>query len=639
MRPPHKTKDKVLVERSLAGDHSAYGVLVDRYGALVAGIARHYGVGRDVEDVVQEVFLRAWCDLPGLRKQDRFGAWVTQIARNEGRTRLRRRRVRRDHAPSAAQAGPASHPPTPEDEAADQQTAVLLNEALERIAPEYRLVLRLHYMEGCTYRQIARCLSLPLSTVHWRSLEAMRRLRRLVPTELSPSPVPSPPDRGRTVLGAIAVAAAVPSRSESVAIPPLTSLFTLAPDRGLLAGLALSLLIHIAVLKLGSPATTSPLPAVRYLRLPVASSRWHGEGRTSALSRPGLYRLPSPPIAPPDTMSLAHLHTPVPPITADPSLEPSGRLARERDLDILRNMARRSLETRHVPEELELLRLEDLDRSGSKHATIIVDSTDKRALRGFVHFPGSAQYGGVPALPSMNIMAELAEYMRFETDLEARVYAGNPWNHRRRNELLEYPILFSAFGVGPFADHDHWRPEHLMKPQVTADDREFLGRYLRGGGFLFIEGGHRYLETTVAHVRQALDGDGRLIRVPFDHGIYHSYYDFPGGFPGEYRVDYVDPLTRDPWYFPTAHGLSVQDVGLWGAEVNGEIVVLFSPQQILGLRPPPTQHDQLYSERVTTEVKSPWLRAATNIVVYALTRDGGLTHRRQPGIWAQLTRR
>ena len=60
MSPVEKTGDKVLVERSLSGDSSAYGVLVERYSSLVAGIARHYGARSDSEDLVQEVFLRAW---------------------------------------------------------------------------------------------------------------------------------------------------------------------------------------------------------------------------------------------------------------------------------------------------------------------------------------------------------------------------------------------------------------------------------------------------------------------------------------------------------------------------------------------------------------------------------------------------
>jgi len=79
-----KTRDQLLVQQSLSGDTSAYGILVDRYSSLVAGIARHYGAGCDAEDLVQDVFLQAWRNLPGLRNHNRFGPWIARIARNQG---------------------------------------------------------------------------------------------------------------------------------------------------------------------------------------------------------------------------------------------------------------------------------------------------------------------------------------------------------------------------------------------------------------------------------------------------------------------------------------------------------------------------------------------------------------------------
>ena len=171
----------------------------------MAGIARHYGVGADAEDLVQEVFLRAWRYLPGLRRHDRFGPWLAQMTRNEGLMYLRRKRVRDEGEPETAQISAAHPPPTPAEEVEERQVSLLLDETLGRIAPEYRIVLCLHYVEGCTYRQIVRCLSLPLATVSWRMLEGMRRLQRLVPRELATVPATAPsPDRRRRVLGALA---------------------------------------------------------------------------------------------------------------------------------------------------------------------------------------------------------------------------------------------------------------------------------------------------------------------------------------------------------------------------------------------------------------------------------------------------
>ena len=88
-------------------------------------------------------------------------------------------------------------------------------------------------------------------------------------------------------------------------------------------------------------------------------------------------------------------------------------------------------------------------------------------------------------------------------------------------------------------------------------------------------------------------------------------------------------------------GMHIRDglphVALWGAEIDGEIVALFSPQQILSMRAPPLQYEYVYYSRYgDSDIKSPWLQAATNIVVYALTRESGLTHHRDPSLWTRM---
>ena len=65
MSPVEKTTRSWSSDR-YPGDSSAYGVLVDRYSSLVAGIARHYGAGSDSEDLVQEVSPGAFPQAPRL---------------------------------------------------------------------------------------------------------------------------------------------------------------------------------------------------------------------------------------------------------------------------------------------------------------------------------------------------------------------------------------------------------------------------------------------------------------------------------------------------------------------------------------------------------------------------------------------
>lgn len=66
-----------LVERARKGDHDAFTALVDLTLVRLDSVARL--IVRDPElarDAVQDTFIRAWRDLPGLRDPDRFDAWL-----------------------------------------------------------------------------------------------------------------------------------------------------------------------------------------------------------------------------------------------------------------------------------------------------------------------------------------------------------------------------------------------------------------------------------------------------------------------------------------------------------------------------------------------------------------------------------
>src|SRR5262249_60249113 len=78
-----------LVERSRDGDDRAFGQLVMRYQALAARVVRFVAPGIDVEDVVQEAFVKAWYALPRFRTGAAFRPWICRIAANEARNRVR----------------------------------------------------------------------------------------------------------------------------------------------------------------------------------------------------------------------------------------------------------------------------------------------------------------------------------------------------------------------------------------------------------------------------------------------------------------------------------------------------------------------------------------------------------------------
>src|SRR5512133_4046384 len=73
--------ERELVRAARAGDRVAYGVLYERYAPMVHGVLLARVAPEFVDDLLQDVFLKALTQLRGLRQDDHFGGWIAAIAR------------------------------------------------------------------------------------------------------------------------------------------------------------------------------------------------------------------------------------------------------------------------------------------------------------------------------------------------------------------------------------------------------------------------------------------------------------------------------------------------------------------------------------------------------------------------------
>ncbi|HSW37968.1 MAG TPA: sigma-70 family RNA polymerase sigma factor [Acidobacteriota bacterium] len=88
--------DAALIERTLKGDQEAFAGLVRRYQAGVWGAThRILGNSPDIEDAVQEIFLRAYASLDRFDRNYPFGPWILRIATNYCIDQIRRKKVRK----------------------------------------------------------------------------------------------------------------------------------------------------------------------------------------------------------------------------------------------------------------------------------------------------------------------------------------------------------------------------------------------------------------------------------------------------------------------------------------------------------------------------------------------------------------
>ena len=292
---------------------------------------------------------------------------------------------------------------------------------------------------------------------------------------------------------------------------------------------------------------------------------------------------------------------------------------------------------------MDLLRLVDLARANKDHAAVIRDAANRRDLAGYVNFTQLRVYGAGSGRGSLDA---ISRYLRDHTRILARV-RDETYEYFLSERLLKDPIhfLFQGGGLTPYDDN--------VLTMFGPEEKALIGRYLRQGGFLFIEGSNRFLREMAEHLRSVLGADGVLAPLPLSHMVYHSFFDFSGGFPGEDKARVANVGANPSWYYPTQNRealLAVQEAaiasnpnaneatadgvpppqGLWGVEYEGYLVAVLSD---LGL-----QQNWIASFATDGDGTEPIaysLMAGTNVIAYALTREDGMTPKLSPPAWIQ----
>ena len=187
-----------LVALARRGVRDAFGAIMQRHNQPLFRVAR--GILPDdaeAEDVVQETYLRAFAAFGSFRGDASLLTWLTRVAINEARGRLRRRRrlmVDLDQVEEAQAKGafvvafPGGQPmENPEVEAARAQIRLLLEQAIDALPEPFRLVFILREIQEYSVEETAGLLRLRPETVKTRLHRARQRLRAMLDETLSSS--------------------------------------------------------------------------------------------------------------------------------------------------------------------------------------------------------------------------------------------------------------------------------------------------------------------------------------------------------------------------------------------------------------------------------------------------------------------
>ncbi len=170
---PKRAGDSDLVLAARQGDRAAFGELYALYARMVHGILLAKVPLNDVDDLVQDVFLRAMPRLSGLRDVERFGPWLAAITRNRAHDYYRQTRATALVTESLFEEadGPCSSDSTRETNAA------LILVSIRRLPDAYRETLILRLVEGMTGPEIAARTGMTPGSVRVNLHRGMRKLR------------------------------------------------------------------------------------------------------------------------------------------------------------------------------------------------------------------------------------------------------------------------------------------------------------------------------------------------------------------------------------------------------------------------------------------------------------------------------
>lgn len=167
--------DAELIARWKAGDQRAATLLVERHAPALARFAVSCGAIAEVEELVQDTFVRAFGSLDGFRGDSSFRTWLFTIER---RLLMDRRRSER-RKPASVEIAEA-HSATefhPLDELVANEAERQVAEAVGRLTPTQREVFMLRVTEGLSYREIAEAVGSTEGAARVHYHNAMRAIK------------------------------------------------------------------------------------------------------------------------------------------------------------------------------------------------------------------------------------------------------------------------------------------------------------------------------------------------------------------------------------------------------------------------------------------------------------------------------
>ncbi|MCX6790454.1 MAG: RNA polymerase sigma factor [Candidatus Kaiserbacteria bacterium] len=174
--------DEELATLVQGNNEGAFGVLMNRYQPKLLRYGRKFlRDSAPIEDVVQEVFIKAYQNIQSFDTSRSFSPWIYRIAHNLFANSLRyTSRHPLTFVDLDMFSAHTAYEIDPGEEEEREQMKELLTQGLESLTPLYQEVIILYYLEDLSYQDIAEILRVPLGTVGIRLHRAREALKKYV---------------------------------------------------------------------------------------------------------------------------------------------------------------------------------------------------------------------------------------------------------------------------------------------------------------------------------------------------------------------------------------------------------------------------------------------------------------------------
>jgi RNA polymerase sigma-70 factor (ECF subfamily) len=185
MRIPNQSyesaEDNELVNASVGGDKKAFSEIVERYQSMVARTVKGMlGDSVFAEDLGQEVFIKLYYSLPDFRGDARLSTYIQKIAINLTLNEIKRRKRFLSMFSQTAGNEMYEYDIADTDDEEKKDARELVNKALEKLEPKFRIILTMRMLQGYSTRETAEILGLPLGTVLSRLARAQEQMKKIL---------------------------------------------------------------------------------------------------------------------------------------------------------------------------------------------------------------------------------------------------------------------------------------------------------------------------------------------------------------------------------------------------------------------------------------------------------------------------